>query len=135
MRYKKKHILLLTILTVIILGFSLVQKNSSIQGTQVNNQTKCDLLEIPSEEEILTNGYPVNENGQTYGPNLRELSYGPDLILAQNSDGLVGYVYSEPFNQPDTPEEALEYNKLTENMESIPMFLQDGITIIGDFEL
>lgn len=57
MRYKKTHILLLTILTVIILGFSLVQKNSSIQGTQVNNQTKCDLLEIPSEEEILTNGF------------------------------------------------------------------------------
>ena len=49
-------------------------------------------LEIPTAEYIEKNGYPTNRNGETYGPQIKDTLDSPDLILAENSDGLKGYV-------------------------------------------
>lgn len=47
-------------------------------------------------EIIAKNGYPKNENGQTYGPDLKDLIRGelgePDLILAVGENDTIGYV-------------------------------------------
>ena len=36
------------------------------------------------------NGYPTNAKGETYGVDVKENSKGPDLILVENSEGILG---------------------------------------------
>ena len=47
-------------------------------------------LSIPSHSEVMENGYPINQNGETYGPSIKGVDVIPDLMLAQNEDGLLG---------------------------------------------
>ena len=97
-------------------------------------------LIIPSVESVITNGYPTNNAGQTCGPNIgTETATGiypsPDLLLAENQIGIVGYVKTEDLSEtPDTISAAIEMTKNAEPVE-IPMYLHDGITIIGTFVL
>ncbi len=89
-------------------------------------------LVIPTQEEILENGYPINERGETYGPDVKNYLKEPDLMLAVNSEGVVGYIRVSDLNGPDlkTPEEAVQY--FGEEI-CVNMFLQDGVTKIGEF--
>lgn len=123
------------IFCVVLLCVCIIVIAAGIRKTQKTSQNKGYDLIIPSREEILQNGYPVNENGQTYGPDLSGIiAKTPDLTLRENADGLLGYVYSDP--KISSPEEALAY------MESIaaagshvePMYLQDGETVIGEYD-
>ena len=82
-------------------------------------------------DEILVDGnYPVNANGQTYGPEiLRELvGYTPDLILAVNQDGVAGYVQGRK-EVPISAEEMAVLSAAT----SEPLYDQNG-NVIGTFE-
>ncbi|WKL02440.1 hypothetical protein Q0F98_40860 [Paenibacillus amylolyticus] len=47
-------------------------------------------VETPTEEAV----YPINEQGQTYGegPFLPGKTKEPDLVKAENEDGVVGYI-------------------------------------------
>ena len=87
---------------------------------------------IPSIEEIEENGYPVNENGETYGP---YLGYGeePDLIAACSSsfsgDEIRGYVKKVEPDEPKTLEEALAYKPKSK----VDLYAEDGRTVIGEF--
>ncbi|KMY50216.1 hypothetical protein AC625_12495 [Peribacillus loiseleuriae] len=87
-------------------------------------------LVIPTKDSIISDGYPTNENGQTYGPNMENLMLvEPDLMLAEGVNGVLGYIY-----QPEgisSPSELDAYNKSFK--ESTPLYLQDGKTIIGTF--
>lgn len=89
-----------------------------------------DDLVIPTRDSVISDGYPTNENGQTYGPNMENLTLvEPDLVLAEGADGVSGYIY-----QPKgmlSPSELDEYNESVE--KSTPLYLQDGKTIIGTF--
>lgn len=89
---------------------------------------------IPSIESVLSNGYPRNWRGETYGPNTGNDNLEmPDLLLAENKTGVIGYVKSEDVHQnPKTIEEALEITTIPSTTE-IPMYLQDGVTVIGTF--
>ena len=86
-------------------------------------------LHIPTAEEIRENGYPVNEFGQTYGPNFEGVE--PDLTLAIGKDGVLGYVRLSEIEDgcPQTPEEALK--SMQRRKETINLYLQDGVTVIG----
>lgn len=90
---------------------------------------------IPSEEEIKEKGFPKNSFGETYGPEIRDLDYEPDLMLAQNEEGVKGYIRKKEINgnNVNTIEAALNANKL--NQQEINMYLQDGKTIVGIFKL
>ena len=82
-------------------------------------------------DEILVDGnYPVNANGQTYGPQiLRELvGYTPDLIPAVNQDGVAGYVQGRK-EVPISAEEMAILSAAT----SEPLYDQNG-NVIGTFE-
>ena len=97
--------------------------------TEFSNQKEGDTvgLIIPTREEILKNGYPKNENGQTYGPVLKEINTNPDLELAIGENDVQGYV-----DLPDgisSPSELANYIPPT----STPIYLQDGKTVIGIF--
>ena len=104
-------------------------------------------LVIPSVDEILRNGYPTNDRGETYGPDisgyllsLSETDYCSalppdmilDLILAKNDEGVVGYVKrKDVLVAAKSIEEALAESG--KSPETVPMYLQDGVTRIGTF--
>lgn len=92
-------------------------------------------LDVPSIEEIQRKGYPINENGETYGPKVKCISFEPDLILVEY-DGLHGYVRQSEISNDgvQSPEEAVERMKGGKTRR-INVYLQDGITCVGDFEL
>lgn len=82
--------------------------------------------------------YPMNENGQTYGPDI----YGsstiepPDLMAAYGIDGSFGYVLASNFeSKAHTPEEAIEEMKNTPSPRYIPLYDKDGKTVIGTFKI
>jgi hypothetical protein len=88
---------------------------------------------VPSYGDIPS--WPVNENGQTYGIQ-GDSPIPPDLIQAMTTDGKTGYVLAKDLEQPmpDSPEQALEWQKANAGKtRSIPVYEQDGRTIIGEF--
>lgn len=76
----------------------------------------------------------VNENGQTYGI---ESEDSPDLVAAQGIDGTYGYILSNDLYGPEfsTPEEAVEWQKKHKGKRVIPLYANDGKTVIGEFVL
>ena len=67
-----------------------------VEEKEIKPTTPTTLM-IPSVEEVRANGYPVNEQGQTYGPDIREntnIEEAPDLILVCNEFGEEGYIRS-----------------------------------------
>lgn len=88
----------------------------------------------------------VNESGLTFGP-LPEgtdptegAQLPPDLILAENQDGLEGYLRVQDFyNVPvDTPAEdvldvAARDSRPDLSPEPLPLYASDGVAVIGEF--
>ncbi len=85
--------------------------------------------------------FPVNEVGQTYGSaldaNIPEGFSGtteemkvfyPDLILAQNTEGIEGYITLDDFfgEDPPSPEAAAP-----RTLDGVTLYAQDGKTILG----
>lgn len=91
-----------------------------------------DKLIVPTKADILREGYPQNQKGMTYGPNVKNFSE-PDLILVEPENGTMGYVKQVELTGriPKNPEEACKLNK--QKSYSIPIYLQDGETVIGEF--
>ena len=94
------------------------------------NQSDGEKLIVPDIEYVIDNGYPKNERGETYGPNI-EGKADPDLLLAEGQDGTVGYIrQKEMLDVADSVQEALMSKP--QNKE-INLYLQDGSTVIGTF--
>ena len=87
-------------------------------------------LLVPQFEEVIENGYPVNERGETYGPNGPGMDQ-PDLQLATGDEGETGYIRLADEPEPRTIEEALNMNEEAPFVFSL--YLQDGTTVIGTF--
>lgn len=106
---------------------------------------------VDATAENLKVNYELNEQGQTYGhvdpllsPTVQEF---PQLIAAIGIDGTEGYVYADDLHgdQPNNEKEAIEYmNQLNAEIEKanksqseylrfIPLYSEDGKTIIGQF--
>lgn len=81
---------------------------------------------------------PENENDQTFGSASIAQVTGdmPDLVSAVTTDGVKGYVYSQDLQPktPSDPQEALAMNAEAASNPSIPVYAQDGTTIIGTFQ-
>ncbi len=96
-------------------------------------EKKQQELIIPTINEVRENGYPVNERGESYGVDDREsIETSPNLILAENEDGLVGYIKASDMDRlsPTNPEEARYYQS---EGYYVDMYLQDGQTKVGTF--
>lgn len=64
--------------------------NKPTTVTMKANSKKNTELVIPSKESIKNNDYPINEDGQSYGPDMRNIiSDSPDL---KNPAGILGYL-------------------------------------------
>jgi len=87
--------------------------------------------------------YLINENGNTYGSGADAPSYEemPDLIRAMGTNGKEGYVYFKDLQGfiPNNPEEAVAYmielEKTGFPSRFIPLYTQDGKTVIGEYEI
>ncbi|SEB27645.1 hypothetical protein [Paenibacillus sp. 276b] len=118
------------------LGTNHVLKADS-ESKQIITQ-RGQTIETPTESEEAV--YPTNEQGQTYGegPFLPGKTKEPDLIKAENEDGLVGYIKTSDLESgAASPEEAMEYQASIESVDvrSIPMYKSDGNTVIGQFKV
>ncbi|MFJ7738838.1 metal ABC transporter substrate-binding protein [Lysinibacillus sp. NPDC097287] len=135
---RKNLFVLIVILLLLLVGCS--QQETLTKGADNNSnhigKNASDLV-IPSKESILEEGYPTNENGQTYGPDMGDLNLGeigePTLMLAEGENGTIGYVKKEDLNgpQPKTPKEAVKLNEA--KPREIPLYDVDGETVIGKF--
>jgi len=84
--------------------------------------------------------YPVNENGMSYGSgaSIDEDDPGPDLVAASGTNGRCGFVRAADRRQdpPRSPEEAAAYTAdLGRGGRDIPLYAQDGVTVIGSFHI
>jgi hypothetical protein len=82
--------------------------------------------------------YPVNENGMSYGSgaNIDEDDPGPDLVAAYGTNGTCGFLRAADRAEdlPRSPEEAGAYMAdLDRDGRDIPLYAQDGVTVIGSF--
>jgi hypothetical protein len=84
--------------------------------------------------------WPRNATGQTYGVQGNS-SVAPDLIKVLATNGKTGYVYSKQLAAldgpaPTSPKEALDWQKAHEGETvSIPVYLSDGKTVVGEFDM
>ena len=81
--------------------------------------------------------YPVNENGMTYGSGsgVDADDPGPDLVAAYGTNGRCGFVRAADRPQPPTTlAGALDRTGPTEGT-TIPLYAQDGVTVIGRFRI
>ncbi|GKV54491.1 hypothetical protein NCCP2222_04380 [Sporosarcina sp. NCCP-2222] len=132
-----KNIFVSAIITLFLLvGCS--QKETSPKADDKNSSEIKKEVFIPTRDSILENGrYPINDNGQTYGPNMGDATIAlgePDLLSALGENGKIGYVKKVDLEgpQPRTPAEAVRLTKETKPRE-IPLYDVDGETIIGKF--
>ena len=74
--------------------------------------------------------YPVNENGMSYGSGagIDEDDPGPDLVAAAGTDGRCGFVRASDRDRDEEPSGDPEGR-------DIPLYAQDGVTVIGSFHI
>jgi len=89
--------------------------------------------------------YSVNSSGETFGSatEARSPKEEPALIQAEATNGKAGYVRKaelDAVNGADamdsfkSPEDALAWQTANQGKEfTIPVYLQDGVTVIGEF--
>ncbi|WP_313894538.1 hypothetical protein [Psychrobacillus sp.] len=66
----RKNLFVIAVITLFLLvGCS--QKETLTKAE--DNYSNASDLDIPTRESILSDGYPTNKNGQTYGPNMGDL--------------------------------------------------------------
>ena len=79
-----------------------------------------------------------NGNGEIYGSEifLGEMGVQPDLILAEGTNGKIGYVRAKDMDDSCimTPEQAM-LEMVSDEFKIIPLYSSDGITVIGSFVL
>lgn len=128
----------LTVLVLIIIGigFSVIYYISYARSYDDKDKDTniTQQLVIPTEENILQNGYPQNEQGETYGPAVPGKTE-PDMVPAIGEDGVKGYVKVSDLTGPlpETSAEALETMEEESGDFTVPLYLQDGITVIGKY--
>ena len=115
----RKTVLILLILIALVAGFWFVEGNNQ-----------------PIQNESGKRIYPTNDAGLTYGPDVKENidpECEPDLILVCNEDGTLGYIRAADIKEGATSlEEAINWKPRS---YTIPMYLEDGETVIGEFQI
>ena len=94
----------------------------------------------------------MNDLGETYAPgfwygpeDVDELAHlgEPELLLAGNQQGVVGYIRQSEFHEAaegceiHTPEEAAAWtaDPRSRALRQIPLYLEDGVTVVGYFTI
>ncbi|MGL5694545.1 MAG: hypothetical protein ACRCXA_10745 [Peptostreptococcaceae bacterium] len=116
-----------------------------IAGYGINTLSSYDDNSKVSKTIDTIRGYfDTNDSGETYGTYIDKGDgewEEPDLMAVVGLNNVEGYVrkvdlYDEE-NQPNNPEEAIAYMKKIEKEgpRIIPVYKEDGKTIIGEYEI
>lgn len=99
-----------------ICRFSVCFSVAGVQGAEQNKDGEryaeseeillAEKIIIPAVDDIRANGYPKNEKGETYGPDVWESMEEPDLLLTCNEIGEKGYIRQADFDDGVTTLEA-----------------------------
>ena len=105
---------------------------AAVSSQQFSPQSSSSFL-LP---RTATSSFPVNAAGQTYGSsaNVTSLSQEPTLVWVQATNGKLGYVYASQLYgpTPKNPQQAITWAS-THYPKSIPVYAQNGKTVIGHF--
>ena len=86
--------------------------------------------------------YPKNPQGKAFGSALEAKTPAdePDLILAQGTNGKIGYILKSDARGPEprTPAEAIaltnqKFRTQEPQTSTIPLYSEDGVTVIGEY--
>ena len=134
MQNRKQKVLWSLMICVVVLSLVCAKQSSYANNSNVTN------ADITTASYFR---YPVNANGQTYG--IEDEHGTPDLIEAVGENEIYGYVKrTDLLDEGDfigTLEDARDYDKKRLNKEEqneykvIPLYKNDGITIIGKFRI
>lgn len=143
---KKIQSIMLTV-SAFAVGFALINAigGSSFLNVNANDNDKINNYGY-IQDSLVKPDFPQNKSGQTYGETFNvAFENFPDLIGVIATNGKEGYAYKEDLigeYVPQSPEEAVEYmNKLAELNEQgiffqvIPVYKNDGKTVIGEYEI
>ena len=123
-----------------IVGFGTVGGGVAIATGALTNGDQVAIEQLPSASKSgAATAWPTNTNGQTYGSLLQSTSSAtdPDLVQVIATNGQTGYVYSSHLNPagPSSPAAALAQQAASSGAQYIPVYAQNGTTIIGQFEV
>ena len=104
----------------------LAHTQEKIYTTKTGNGTVTRSMSLPEEK--------VNQNGEVYGSGLSDEQV--DLILTIGDNGIEGYVYAEDLYGPLAQNKEEYIEKMNQPMvKTIPVYEEDGITIIDQFTI
>lgn len=136
MMNKKRIITVLILLCSVCFLTGINVGTSATQQTKKYQQKEDKSIIVPSVDDIRMSGYPVNEIGWTYGPDIKDntdTESEPDLILVCNEFGVLGYIRKVDVDAgARTLEEAKERKG---DGYSVNMYLEDGCTVVGTFKI
>lgn len=116
-------------------GYEENQEVKSVQSAGSGEIKFAEEIIIPTVDDIRRNGYPKNEKGETYGPDVKELDNGPDLVLVRYGDGY-GYIRQSEMDDDGVKSPKDVAKKMgEEETRKINVYLQDGTTCVGIFDL
>lgn len=108
----------------------------AVAGAAVTTVGRSSSTQSISKDD---SGFPVNANGQTYGSD-SNVSWNnqPDLISAIATNGMSGYISRVALEAVDgsdvnSPSQASAYMANTKSASTVPVYEQDGTTVIGSF--
>lgn len=130
----KKRIITVLISVCLLMGISICA--SANQQTEKDQPKGNTSITVPSVDDIRVSGYPINEMGQTYGPDIKDnidTESEPDLILACNEFGVEGYIRKTDIDAGARTLEEAEKRK--EEGYRVNMYLEDGCTVVGTFKI
>ena len=114
--------MILLVIVCVILSYMYISSKTDNKSFAKENMILSDI--DVCNTGLYRDGYPVNDYGETYGPDKGNLSQ-PDLLLAVNDDGQQGYI--RPSELIILPGEA--------PLTSVPMYDSNGKKIVGYFSI
>jgi hypothetical protein len=104
--------------------------------TVTTDQDSASWSTVVSYVEVEATDWGVNDSGDSYGAANDQGE--PDLIAVVATNGRDGYVYADDLDGPEftSPAEALAWQEEhAGETTSLPVYLADGVTQIGEFVL
>lgn len=126
-------------ISTMVAGFAIVGGGTAIATGALTNGDQVAIQQLPGTAASPAPAWAVNSNGQTYGSLLNSTSSAtdPDLVQVMATNGQTGYVYSKQLNPaaPASPAAAIAQENANTAGLFIPVYAQDGTTVIGQFEV
>ncbi len=126
-------------ITMVVAGFVIAAGGTAIATAALTNGDQVVIQQLSGATTRHDPAWAVNSNGQTYGSLLNSTSSAsdPELVQVIATNGKTGYVYSSQLNPPApaSPSAAIAQEEANTAGLFIPVYAQDGTTVIGQFEV